>query len=355
MPQQEQEEQGIPVRSITLVREQDLDELKSTYDQIDSIHIYSIGPSSIQNLEVLSECNRKITKQFITEDPLVCGKQYGVIQNRNVKRRTGRRPPGVTPAIPGSKPVERPSTPKVQAPSSPGEITAKSESSKSKATVPETSTADDKPASRPPPKVKREASDIFKSFSKSKTKPKLRAEETSTSVESAAVSNADDSPMKDASEDEQEEDFITTSKTDPSSSKSKTARAEELRKMMDEEEDEEMKDAETPAQADEPAPQDDSEPIDRPTAPSAETSPEPAVTTSGGRRRGRRKVMRKKTIKDEEGYLVTKEEPAWESFSEDEPPPTKERTPFSTGGSSKTKKQATKPGQGNIMTFFGKK
>ena len=53
--------------------------------------------------------------------------------------------------------------------------------------------------------------------------------------------------------------------------------------------------------------------------------------------------------------IVTKEEPAWESFSEDEPPPTKERTPFSTGGSSRTKKQATKPGQGNIMTFFGKK
>ena len=130
--------------------------------------------------------------------------------------------------------------------------------------------------------------------------------------------------MKDASEDEQEEDFITTSKTDAPSGKSKTARAEELRKMMDEEEgeqqdhrlppvllstgadtlsDEEMQDAEAPAQADEPAPQDDSEPIDQPTVPLAETSPEPAVTTSGGRRRGRRKVMRKKTIKDEEGYL----------------------------------------------------
>ena len=34
-----------------------------------------------------------------------------------------------------------------------------------------------------------------------------------------------------------------------------------------------------------------------------EASPEPAVTVSGGRRRGRRKVMKKKTIKDEEGYL----------------------------------------------------
>jgi len=31
--------------------------------------------------------------------------------------------------------------------------------------------------------------------------------------------------------------------------------------------------------------------------------PEPTVTVSGGRRRGKRRVMRKKTIKDEEGYL----------------------------------------------------
>ena len=42
-----------------------------------------------------------------------------------------------------------------------------------------------------------------------------------------------------------------------------------------------------------------SEPIPTP----KEASPEPAVTVSGGRRRGRRKVMKKKTIKDEEGYL----------------------------------------------------
>lgn len=34
-----------------------------------------------------------------------------------------------------------------------------------------------------------------------------------------------------------------------------------------------------------------------------ETSLEPPAVASGGRRRGRRKVMKKKTIKDEEGYL----------------------------------------------------
>ena len=46
-------------------------------------------------------------------------------------------------------------------------------------------------------------------------------------------------------------------------------------------------------------PSQNSEPIATPKEP----SPEPAVTVSGSRRRGRRKVMKKKTIKDEEGYL----------------------------------------------------
>ncbi|KAL9015371.1 MAG: hypothetical protein Q9173_000015 [Seirophora scorigena] len=80
-----------------------------------------------------------------------------------------------------------------------------------------------------------------------------------------------------------------------------------------------------------------------------------SIATTGGRRRGRRKVMKKKMLKDEEGYLVTKEEPAWESFSEDEPPP-KEVAPISAASSAaKGKKAAGKPGQGNIMSFFGKK
>lgn len=56
--------------------------------------------------------------------------------------------------------------------------------------------------------------------------------------------------------------------------------------------DEDMEDATNePAEASQ-----ESEPIDAP-------SPDPPMAVSGGRRRGRRKVMRKKTIKDEEGYL----------------------------------------------------
>ena len=98
------------------------------------------------------------------------------------------------------------------------------------------------------------------------------------------------------------------------------------------------------------------------------------VTVQAGRRRGRRQVMKKRTVKDEEGYLgmqttltslmltstcltryplVTIEEPAWESFSEDEvaaPPPKKKPAVGASKG-----KAGGKPGQGNIMSFFSKK
>ncbi len=52
---------------------------------------------------------------------------------------------------------------------------------------------------------------------------------------------------------------------------------------------------------------------------------------------------------------VTKEEPVWESFSEDEPEPKAAKTAAAVTSSAKTKKAGTKQGQGSIMTFFSKK
>lgn len=46
----------------------------------------------------------------------------------------------------------------------------------------------------------------------------------------------------------------------------------------------------------------ESAPIDS-IAPQQVSSPEPHNMVSGGRRRGRRKIMKKKTLKDDEGYL----------------------------------------------------
>lgn len=103
--------------------------------------------------------------------------------------------------------------------------------------------------------------------------------------------------MRDASESEHEEDFMpstTSSKPKPRSTRpSKNEREETLRKMMEEDSDEEMSNA--PSKEETPPP--------APPAKEKTPTPEPAATVSGGRRRGRRKVMRRKTVKDEEGYL----------------------------------------------------
>ena len=49
--------------------------------------------------------------------------------------------------------------------------------------------------------------------------------------------------------------------------------------------------------------EDHSMPIDAPERSTAPAPEEPTVTVSNGRRRGKRKVMKKKTMKDSEGYL----------------------------------------------------
>ena len=77
---------------------------KSTFDQVLSIHVYSIQPGKLnvfttpalhvhftanakQDLHVLTECNRAIMATAVNEDLLETSKQYGIIQNSQVKVR----------------------------------------------------------------------------------------------------------------------------------------------------------------------------------------------------------------------------------------------------------------------------
>lgn len=124
-------------------------------------------------------------------------------------------------------------------------------------------------------------------------------------------------PMKDMSEDEQDDETsLAPRKTEEGeATESRKDREERLRQMMEIEEDgrfgrlrrlrrladrfeEEMTEPH-PAEADESQ---DLEPPP-PAQPEKEPTPEQTVTVTDGRRRGRRRVIKKKTIKDEEGYL----------------------------------------------------
>ncbi|EPX74288.1 DNA polymerase delta subunit Cdc27 [Schizosaccharomyces octosporus yFS286] len=98
--------------------------------------------------------------------------------------------------------------------------------------------------------------------------------------------------------------------------------------------------------------------------PSTDTSPEAQETItsiSNGRKRGKRKVTNTVTTHDDEGFLITKEEQAWESFSEDENEKPKQAPAPKTKASNPPVRKKSGPQQGgnrqqkSIMSFFGKK
>jgi DNA polymerase delta subunit 3 len=139
--------------------------------------------------------------------------------------------------------------------------------------------------------------------------------------------------------------------------KGRKEREEKLRKMMEDDGDgdESMQDG-----PDSPKEEvDDSEALDigpKPDSPLEEEEENlEQSTTHDGRRRGRRRVMKKRTFTDEEGYLVTKEEAEWESFSEEEPDIKKLKPSSQVMSGAAAKKKVQPKGQGNIMSFFGKK
>jgi DNA polymerase delta subunit 3 len=321
---------------------------------------------------------------FIKEDPLLHNKTYGVIQNSNVRRRTGKRPPISEAPAPASKfksvkgETRQNTTASTASKTSSLPPTLKKEdSSRPSSAGSMTSTSSTKQ-----PTLKRDTSDIFKSFAKARPKPKdeKKDADASTNGDSPAQSGPEDVKMTDADEEGESEDealFLDTNTRKPAKKrtseegdlkKDKDERAAKLRKMMDSDDESEQIPATTNIKKEDA---DDKEADDADVAWSESDSEKPkapkqdktyvkeeleAVSTEPTRRRGRRKVMKKRTMKDEEGYLVTKEEAVWESFSEDEPAsqPRPKGQPKSSSGTGKASGKAAGKG-GNIMSFFGKK
>ncbi|KAJ9296529.1 hypothetical protein DTO271G3_5227 [Paecilomyces variotii] len=349
MPQPEVAEEEIRTTSMILVREEDLEDAKSTFQSIHSIHIYSLQPTILQDLNVLTDVGREISSTYANEDPLELGQLWGMIQNKNVKRRKGVRPPPAPAKAAAPKPVPA-TTPSLKKEEPPQKKKDEREE-RVEAKPPAKQSTDSKPSEKPT-SLKRERSDIFSSFAKAK--PKQKKEQSSTAAASGAESaepSGEDVVFDDASEEEREDLFLDSGKRTTSQSReSRKEREERLKKMM-EEEDEDMPDA--PQQEEEPEPEPEEPQPEETSKPEEPAEPKEEVVVQGGRRRGKRKVMKKKTIKDEEGYLVTVEEPVWEEFSEDEPaPPPKKKPAVSAGPKSKG---GPKAGQGSIMSFFSKK
>lgn len=296
-------------------------------------------------------------------------KPLGVIHNPYVRRRERR---GIA-----QQPVALSSEPSDAKPPAAKHISAMEAAPAAKAK--EQTKADQKPAvkdstpvssgaNKPAPAPKRGASgSIMQSFAKAASMPK-KQKTTSQTAASSAVENPSTQTLSDDGEDDAAPAPERKQESE-ATRKSRKDRQEELRRMMEEDsEDDEPEQEDTPMEEPEeeaPAPE-----------PEMKEEPEPAEvisSTGDGRRRGKRRVMKKKTVMDDQGYLgeflqlistflarilmldaVTVQEQGWESFSEDEPaPPPKVKTQLASHPA-KAKKPAPK-GQGNIMSFFSKK
>lgn len=259
---------------------------------------------------MITDCTREMQVLTASEDPLEYYPKYGTIINPLVKRRPNRRPipPPSAPVKPSTAAKPKPTEPAKEAPkpssTSSIEQEPKQQSTaardffakgkdKVKATsASEPSSKEGTPAPNPPA-LKRDSSSIFKAFAKAK--PKLKREGTDSSA------GAKDEVMADAVhfDEDEEETYVPPVQTEESTGdrKSRKEREAKLRAMMDEDDEEET----PPAPQEEPEPMEEEETILEQEKPKEE--PEPAPTVSGGRRRGKRRVMRKKTVKDDEGYL----------------------------------------------------
>ncbi|KFX93789.1 hypothetical protein V490_04678 [Pseudogymnoascus sp. VKM F-3557] len=347
----------IPTLSVTLVREGDLENARKTYESISSIHVYCLGPSLMKDPEALSDANREIIENYRDQDPIEAASTYGTVINKTVRRRTGHRVATSAVVAPPATVKSATSTlqeePKaiISEPKPDPAVSSTSSTKASKGFFGKPVSKGDAPATKDIPAAKntavanREGSGgIFASFAKAK-KPAVKQE---------AVGVSEDSPMKDASDDEEETYVPPPSKPKKDvqeDRESRKAREAALMQMMEEDDDEESTLSDVPQDAPK---KEDIESMTPTVLPTSSQEQQEHTEVSGGRRRGRRRVMKKITTRDEEGYLVTKEEPSWESFSEDEPvAKAKASTPSSSGP--KAKKPAGKPGQGNIMAFFAKK
>jgi DNA polymerase delta subunit 3 len=104
----------------------------------------------------------------------------------------------------------------------------------------------------------------------------------------------EDSPMRDVDDEDEEETYVPP--VQPSKEivdrdrKARKEREDKLRQMMEEDDEDEVEAVEEPKVEEAEKEK------------SVEPEKEKSVV-SGGRRRGRRRVMKKKTVKDAEGYL----------------------------------------------------
>ncbi|KAI0844395.1 DNA polymerase subunit Cdc27 [Daldinia vernicosa] len=339
----------VPTYTLSIVKEEQLQDLLAEYDEVTSIHIYSLAPHPLKDLQLLADTARQVLELSTAGDVPASSKVFGSIANPNVRRRERRGP--------APKPITSTPTLKAAPKAESNQETEPTDIKEEPKVAPQANVKGSTSATTATKKsaaaasLKRQSSSgIGQMFAKAAAKPKKPA--------AKAAASAAEEDQKMALSDDGEDDVVPMPEVKQESESARQLRKNrqaELRRMMDESEEEEEEKAESPAE--EPMEEDEEEPSPEP-EPKAEEPAEVVSSTGDGKRRGRRRVTRKKQVMDDKGYLVTIQEQGWESFSEDEapPPPKQKPQPVKAEPAAKPKKAAGKgQGQGNIMSFFSKK
>ncbi|KYK61990.1 DNA polymerase subunit Cdc27 [Drechmeria coniospora] len=369
MPEAELLTDVLPPEVLTLGEEENLEAILAEYQTVTSLHIYSLSPYSRVNRAILTDVSKPTSECFNKQHPTPVLNSHGSIQNPHVRRRDRKGSSRVLPK-PSPTATKQEATPVDDNKGKQKTMHSSSESKPVSLVPPKNATSTPNAASTPkqaPPRG------IMQSFGKAvsrkppQAKPMVQKEEDAMALSDDGEADASDMPSA-----------KKPSAAAEAARKSKKEREAELRRMMDEDEDEvegegegegegededaedeEMDEASEPEPEPEPESKPESEPDSQPKSNEAKEPAEIISSTGDGRRRGRRRVMKKKRILDDQGYMVTIQESGWESFSEEETsePPPKKATPSLTPSSSgvKAKKPVAKASQGSIMSFFSKK
>ncbi|KAK6077265.1 DNA polymerase delta subunit 3 [Seiridium cupressi] len=336
----------VPISTLMLAREEQLQDALQQYEEITSIHVYSLAPHPLKDLQLLTEPAQSVTRMTLEGGLSSAGKVYGSIANPGMRKRERKggasRPASAAPNVNAeTKPQVKPETkPEVK------EVPTASKAAPAKETKAATTAAAKKGAA---PSLKRQGSSagISQMFAKAAAKPKKTASRTTSNTPSAT-----DTPSPALSDEGEDDSEMPDVKPDVAAGQARKSRQDELRRMMEESDEETESKPQTPTEEPE-----EEEPAAEPDLKADEGPAEVVSSTGDGRKRGRRRVTKKKQMMDDQGYLVTVQEQAWESFSEDEaPPPSKPKVEKADkqAPAAKGKKGAAK-GQGNIMSFFSKK
>ncbi|KAL7785219.1 DNA polymerase subunit Cdc27 [Trichoderma ceciliae] len=343
-----------PTRTVTIVAEENLKDVLAEYEKVTSFHIYSLAPFPQRDLALLSDVSKSLSDYRKMEDAAKTFDTYGIISNHQARKKDRKGRPPVT-VLTAPKAVKQETQPTMLKPSQPETVKQEAKEAPSTDSAPSSSAG-----KKPPASLKRGASGgIMQSFAKAAAKPPKPKPEPKAKEEDTAMALSDDGEADEA-------DLPTTKSVDLEVLKrTRKEREEQLMRMMEDPEDEAGEGAKKENELSDEEMEEASEPEPEPEQPKEEKEPAEVISnSSNGRRRGKRRVMKKKRILDEQGYMVTIQEAAWESFSEDEAPPppplVTKLTPTSTPVSSTQKsKKAAAPGkngsQGNIMSFFSKK